>query len=69
MLGTRIKEIRESTVIAGKKMSQKKLSELIGSEHHTTIGRIERGEINLSIITLKKIAKALNIPIYELLKS
>lgn len=32
------------------------------------IGRIERGEINTSIITLFKISKALKINIVELLK-
>lgn len=32
------------------------------------IGRIERGEINTSLITLFKISKALNTDILELLK-
>ena len=32
------------------------------------ISRIERGQLNVSICTLKKIAEGLEIPLYELLK-
>lgn len=35
--------------------------------HAEQIGRIERGELNVSICTLKKIAEALDIKLYELL--
>lgn len=34
----------------------------------TQIGRIERGKVNTSICVLNRIAKALNVPLYELLK-
>ena len=48
-----------------KHISQEKLAEL-ADLHRTYIGSVERGERNISLINIKKIADALNIPISEL---
>lgn len=48
-------------------LSQEKLSFACNLDR-TYIGSVERGERNISIINLKKIAKALNIDSSELLK-
>lgn len=59
--GKRVKELRES-----KGLSQEKFSFLVGV-HRTYIGMIERGEKNITLTNINKIAKALNISISELL--
>lgn len=60
-VGQRIRQLRES-----KNMSQEELAEK-ADLHPTFIGKIERAEINPSIITLGKIAQAFNIPLSQLL--
>lgn len=63
-IGFRIKELREAKKgKKRKKMSQTELSKIIGHKDHTTIGRIERGLYNVSLLTLKKIADALGVSI------
>ena len=47
--------------------SQEKLAELSGL-HRTYVGAIERGERNVSLINIKKLAKALDVNLEELLK-
>jgi transcriptional regulator with XRE-family HTH domain len=72
MLSNEEKEILKSI---GEKIRQERLSLNLSQEvlsfdaniPRNQIGRIERGEINTSIATLHKIAKALNIDIKELL--
>lgn len=49
-----------------KKMSQVQLAEK-ARLHQTLIGKMERAEINPSIVSLEKVAKALNISLSELL--
>lgn len=49
-----------------KKMSQVQLAEK-ARLHQTFIGKMERAEINPTIISLEKVAKALNISLSELL--
>lgn len=62
-LGFRIKSIRLK-----KKISQEKLAHLSDLDR-TYIHSIEKGERNISIVTIEKISKALNIQIHELLKN
>lgn len=35
--------------------------------HAEQIGRVERGQLNVTICTLKKIAESLDVPLHELL--
>ncbi|MED0680424.1 helix-turn-helix transcriptional regulator [Aneurinibacillus thermoaerophilus] len=60
-LGLNIRSIREK-----KGWSQETLSFQSGL-HRTYIGAIERGERNITILNLRKIAEALEVPISELL--
>ena len=60
--GKKVREIRLE-----RKLSQGKLAKILGV-HPTYISGIERGLRNPSLITLEKIAKALNVKIDELIK-
>lgn len=48
-------------------LSQEDLAER-ADVHRTYIGMIERAEKNITLENIEKIAKALKIPLYELLK-
>ena len=48
-----------------KGISQETMAEMLGG-HHTKIGRIERGEVNSTINTLRKFAKFFNLEIEDL---
>lgn len=61
-IGRKIKLLREE-----KGFSQHELS-VEAEIPKNQIGRIERQEINTTILTLHKIAKALEVDIYELVK-
>lgn len=61
-LGLIIRELRTKQNI-----SQEKLAELVGV-HRTYIGMIERGEKNITINTIEKIAKGLNIKVWKILE-
>lgn len=50
-----------------KKISQEKLAELCGL-HRTYIGAVERGERNISLKNVEKIAIALDVEVIELFK-
>ena len=60
--GNNIRQLRKSL-----NLSQESLS-FDADIPRNQIGRIERGEINTSVITLMKIATALKVNIYDLLK-
>ncbi|MDY8022798.1 helix-turn-helix transcriptional regulator [Paenibacillus polymyxa] len=61
LVGTRIRDIRKS-----KGLSQEALAEEAGF-NSSYIGFIERAERNISLKNLEKIAKALNVGVYQLL--
>lgn len=48
-------------------LSQETLADIVGL-HRTYVGSIERGERNLGIDTVEKIANALDVEVGELLK-
>lgn len=60
LIGQRVRDIRKQ-----KGLSQERLGELAGF-HFSYIGGLERGEKNLSLLNLEKIAIALDVPIIEL---
>lgn len=60
--GTRIKELRLL-----KNISQEELGEL-AELHRTYIGMIERGERNITLKNIEKIAKAFDLNIEELFR-
>ena len=59
--GHRLKVIR-----ASRKLSQEKLAELSGL-HRTYISSVERGDRNPTLVTLGKLASALDMDISEML--
>jgi len=60
--GQQVRSLRQN-----KAMSQEELASRAGV-HRTYIGMIERGEKNVTIITMIKLATALEVTITELLK-
>lgn len=60
-LGQKIRKERQK-----KHLSQEELAEIAGV-HRTYVGMIERGEKNISILSLNKIASALKISLKELI--
>lgn len=60
--GERIKEERLK-----QKLSQEQLASKAGV-HRTYIGMIERAEKNITLETIEKIAKALNLSIFDIFK-
>ncbi|WP_454105238.1 helix-turn-helix domain-containing protein [Mammaliicoccus sciuri] len=62
LLGKNIAKLRKH-----KNFSQEKLAEISGL-HRTYIGSVERGERNIGIDNIVKIANALDIAVEELLK-
>lgn len=64
LIGERVRELREARGIS----SQEKLGELAGDLHRTFIGRVERGETNISIENLEAIANALEVSLAEFFK-
>lgn len=58
--GERVRELRKE-----KEISQEELADRAGV-HRTYVGMIERGEKNITIVNIQKIAKALGVGIKEL---
>ena len=50
------------------KISQEELAGLAGL-HRTFVGSVERGERNVSIDNIEKLAKALNVSVVDLLRT
>ncbi len=61
--GKRLRELR-----LRKGYSQEKLAE-IAMLHRNYIGMVERGERNLTLLNIKKLARALGVEVGELLES
>ena len=53
--------------IIQKSVSQEQLADLAGV-HRTYIGMIERGEKNVTILTMVRLSEALGLRIYDLIK-
>ena len=60
--GEKVRELRLS-----KKLSQEHLAH-IADVHRTYIGMIERADKNITLVSIEKIANALEVSIIELLK-
>ncbi len=60
--GKTIKDLRKQ-----QNLSQEQLAHKAGL-HRTYIGMIERGEKNITLINIEKLANALNVPISKLLE-
>lgn len=60
-IGYRIRELRTE-----RKWTQAQLADACGL-HRTFIGSVERGERNVAILSLRKIAKTLRVPVARLL--
>lgn len=60
LFGERVRELRKE-----KEISQEELADRAGV-HRTYVGMIERGEKNITIVNIQKIAKALGVGIREL---
>ena len=61
-LGKKLRELRKKS-----NLSQEELGFRAGI-HRTYIGAIERGEQNISVDNIHKLAKALKVPVSELFK-
>ncbi|MBB3113463.1 transcriptional regulator with XRE-family HTH domain [Paenibacillus phyllosphaerae] len=60
LIGQRVRDLRKL-----RNLSQEQLGELAGY-HFSYIGGLERGQKNISLLNLDKIALALNVPLHEL---
>ena len=60
--GGRLRKLREAQSISQETLAQK------AGVHRTYIGGIERGERNVSLVNIQKIAIALNLSIESLMK-
>ena len=61
-LGQRIRKLREK-----RGWSQEEFAHLCGV-NRSYMGRIERGELNLTLDTLQKVGRTLDMPVWALLK-
>lgn len=59
--GARLREVRERA-----KVSQEKLAELAGL-HRTYVSSVERGQRNISLVNIAKLASALEVPMGDLM--
>ena len=59
--GKKLREVRQQ-----KGISQEKLAELAGL-HRTYVSSVERGERNISLVNIEKLASALNVSLAKLM--
>lgn len=65
---TRVRRYREAMKGAsGRRMSQERLAELTGL-HRTYIGHVERGEVNVALFNIVRIAAALTVDPADLVR-
>ena len=62
LFGERLRLAREDLQV-----SQELLADQAGM-HRTYIGQVERGERNISVDNMEKLARAINTPLWEMLK-
>lgn len=60
--GQRVRQEREKLGLSQEELANK------AKVHRTYIGMIERAEKNITLVNIEKIAKALNIEVWNLLK-
>ncbi|HWZ99603.1 MAG TPA: helix-turn-helix transcriptional regulator [Candidatus Dormibacteraeota bacterium] len=60
--GTRLRELREQ-----RNLSQEKLAEM-ADLHRNYVGNLERGKSNVSLLTIVKLARSLNVKPIKLLE-
>lgn len=60
------KKLREVRVKRG--LSQERLADL-ANLHRNTVGALERGENNISLLVIAELAKVLHVKPYELIKT
>ena len=63
VFGRRIRELRME-----RRLSQEKLAELAGL-HRNYVGGIERGERNVALLNIVKLAQALNVRVTKLVET
>lgn len=61
--GKRLREIREK-----RGLSQERLGDL-AELHRNTVGALERGENNISLLAIAKLAKVLRVQVADLVKT
>jgi transcriptional regulator with XRE-family HTH domain len=59
--GQRLREVRRQ-----KGISQEKLADLAGL-HRTYVSLVERGQCNVSLLNIEKLANALDVPLADLM--
>jgi len=59
--GLKLRQVRHR-----KQISQEKLAELAGL-HRTYVSSVERGQRNISLLNIEKLAKALDVPMAKLM--
>ena len=62
LFGLRLRLAREDL-----QLSQELLADMAGM-HRTYIGQVERGERNISVGNMEKLAAAVNLPLWEMLR-
>ncbi|MGM0883100.1 MAG: helix-turn-helix domain-containing protein [Bacillota bacterium] len=60
LIGQRVRDLRKQ-----RNLSQEQLGEIAGF-HFSYIGGLERGQKNISLLNMDKIAQALNVPLHEI---